>query len=412
MMLATIYFPPYTKNGRRDNAVKIVREWTGKEIRYPNETDKINHFPSNPERQCFLLDKDNRVVMVSNPSLNSGIWTLLLSILLMSCSRTFSDPLKHFERSPVVKITPSKIINLEEFEILQPFHIIQIDDSMFVIQDLKSEKIFNLINLSSKKVISGVNKGQGPNEVNSPSCILFRNHKIFIWDAIPKKMSELVHSSDSNLTIKEFFTVDTETPILFFINLLDSTFIANGIFEDFWLAEMNKEGEIISTIDYPIRDETKDLPKILLPALFSSVKMANSPDNKKVVVVTGSQEIISLINRTDSGIKEYKQIKYLPPKISITPTGIAAFTSDNTKGFGGVDCDDQYIYTIYSGKTYNTHPTSANYCEHLLVYDWDGNPVKYYKLDIPMWSMIFDRKKNSIYGIAYNPEGVFVEYQL
>jgi len=173
MMLAAICFPSCTKKGRKGNAVKIVREWTGKEIRYPsdlscmsmgkdttcvdlyndnfkillfvdslgctscrlklhewkrimnesdsvfirkpefvfifqskksdgkelqnifrnngfrhpvfidkeNETDKINHFPSNPEYQCFLLDKDNKVVMVGNPSLSSGIWTLYKRVI-------------------------------------------------------------------------------------------------------------------------------------------------------------------------------------------------------------------------------------------------------------------------------------------------------------------------------------------
>ena len=53
----------------------------------------------------------------------------------------------------------------------------------------------------------------------------------------------------------------------------------------------------------------------------------------------------------------------------------------------------------------------VNHCEHLLVYDWDGNPIKHYILDIPMWSMQYDIEKNSIYGIAYNPEGGFIEYQ-
>ncbi|MDR2913986.1 MAG: hypothetical protein LBV74_03985 [Tannerella sp.] len=41
-----------------------------------NEIGKLNNFPSKSEYQCFLLDKDNKVLMVGNPSLNPGIWTL------------------------------------------------------------------------------------------------------------------------------------------------------------------------------------------------------------------------------------------------------------------------------------------------------------------------------------------------
>jgi hypothetical protein len=41
-----------------------------------NEIGKLNSFSSKPEHQCFLLDRDNRVIIVGNPSLNPGIWAL------------------------------------------------------------------------------------------------------------------------------------------------------------------------------------------------------------------------------------------------------------------------------------------------------------------------------------------------
>ena len=46
-----------------------------------NEFNKTNKFPSNPDYQCFLLDKDNKVIMVGNPSQNTGIWTLYKSVI-------------------------------------------------------------------------------------------------------------------------------------------------------------------------------------------------------------------------------------------------------------------------------------------------------------------------------------------
>ena len=41
-----------------------------------NEIDKLNKFPSHTDYQCFLLDRDNKVVMIGNPSVNTGIWQL------------------------------------------------------------------------------------------------------------------------------------------------------------------------------------------------------------------------------------------------------------------------------------------------------------------------------------------------
>ncbi|GHT73921.1 hypothetical protein AGMMS50262_05870 [Bacteroidia bacterium] len=41
-----------------------------------NQIDQLNHFPSQMEYQCFLLDKDNKVVLIGNPTLNPKVWEL------------------------------------------------------------------------------------------------------------------------------------------------------------------------------------------------------------------------------------------------------------------------------------------------------------------------------------------------
>ena len=46
-----------------------------------NEIDRINKFPSNSEYQCFLIDKDNKVLLVGNPALISGIWILYKRVI-------------------------------------------------------------------------------------------------------------------------------------------------------------------------------------------------------------------------------------------------------------------------------------------------------------------------------------------
>jgi hypothetical protein len=41
-----------------------------------NAINQLNHFPEQELYQCFLLDKDNKVVMIGNPTLNPIIWEL------------------------------------------------------------------------------------------------------------------------------------------------------------------------------------------------------------------------------------------------------------------------------------------------------------------------------------------------
>lgn len=49
-----------------------------------NKTFNLNNFPKEQEYQCFLLDKNNKVVMVGNPVLNRGIWDLYKKVILNS----------------------------------------------------------------------------------------------------------------------------------------------------------------------------------------------------------------------------------------------------------------------------------------------------------------------------------------
>jgi hypothetical protein len=46
-----------------------------------NELDRLNCFPQQMEYQCFLLDKENKVVSIGNPVLNPQIWDLFKKII-------------------------------------------------------------------------------------------------------------------------------------------------------------------------------------------------------------------------------------------------------------------------------------------------------------------------------------------
>jgi hypothetical protein len=60
--------------------------------------NKLNHFPSNPMFQCFLLDKDNKVLAVGNPANNLKIWELYKQIITGEIS----------DKPPVTTVKPEQ----------------------------------------------------------------------------------------------------------------------------------------------------------------------------------------------------------------------------------------------------------------------------------------------------------------
>lgn len=343
--------------------------------------------------------------------MKTRILIIFNAILLFSCNKAINNPIQHFEKSPKQRLTHSRMIDLEEFDILKPAHVFRMDDS-YMVWDNNNEKMFSLVNFDSKKVIKGIRRGNGPGEIISTISLQVKDGRFLIYDADRRKISRINISSDTTLILKEVEEIGFDKR-LFIINYQGSHMIATGLFEDAWLATLKGNGEIISKVDFPSFEETDNTPKMELSMLYLSTHTANKPDNKKVVAATQDLGVISFFNYIDGSIlEEYKQLKYYGPDFSLLERGGIAWSKDGLIGFCGLDCDDEYVYALYSGRTFNEHGMLSHHCENLLVYDWDGNPVKHYILDIPMYSMKYDKKNNSIYGIGYHPEGVFVEYQL
>ncbi len=123
-----------------------------------------------------------------NQILKSKIHIFILFIVLpnLSCNQAINNPIQHFEKSPKQRLTHSKIVDLEEFDILRPGHVIRKDDS-YMIWDLKNETLFHLVDFDSKKVIKGIRIGNGPGETISPTSLQLKDGKFFIFDFDRKK---------------------------------------------------------------------------------------------------------------------------------------------------------------------------------------------------------------------------------
>lgn len=70
------------------NRKDLVSLFKSDEFNYPvfideqNEMNQLNHFPDKAEYQCFLLDKDNKVISIGNPARNPKIWDLYKQIII------------------------------------------------------------------------------------------------------------------------------------------------------------------------------------------------------------------------------------------------------------------------------------------------------------------------------------------
>jgi hypothetical protein len=67
------------------------------------------------------------------------------------------------------------------------------------------------------------------------------------------------------------------------------------------------------------------------------------------------------------------------------------------------------IFVLYFGDLYGKY---EDRCDRILVFDTDGNPLRIYKLDIPVISFTVDSEKRIIYAITDKPEKEEDEYNI
>ncbi len=77
--------------------------------------------------------------------------------------------------------------------------------------------------------------------------------------------------------------------------------------------------------------------------------------------------------------------------------------------FSPVAFEDE-IWTVYDGKYFDRTAENSFLCNHIIVFDWDGNPIRQYITDIPFYSLAIDRVNSIIYGITLNPEFSIVKF--
>ena len=121
---------------------------------------------------------------------------------------------------------------------------------------------------------------------------------------------------------------------------------------------------------------------------------------------------MSVSNCSNGILNEQIRLCYFPAKVQTGKSSVVTFSKNGKIGFCDIASDDNYIYLLYSGRVRGEAGAKANHCQHILVYDWNGKPIKHILLEKPLFSMKYNASLNRIYGIGYEPEGCILEYDL
>lgn len=284
-------------------------------------------------------------------------------------------------------------------------------DSLIVVQDHQGTKSFFYVmdRFTGNLLSSFATLGHGQKEVLNASnnYTLSKNcDTISIYDDKNRQLYEYIllnnqfvflkkeslgnREEQNKVWIKEYFKIDED--ISFSMGL-------NGIFDKNRFLIFEKERSII-TGDYPnlslYLDKSDKLVDIFYgPSFFKLNKLRQK-------AVFGTYK---------GGLMQIFDLSELPNQISIDTTLLLCSPYEgeadnriNRYGFEDIFTTNNYIYTLYNGKT---NIENNYFAKDILIFNWDGTPKIKLHSEIYLKCFCIDEKSMEIFAVAYDPEKTF-----
>lgn len=305
-----------------------------------------------------------------------------------------------------------EVLNLED--IYRPMNL-YIQDSVLFVISLGNQHLLTCYNMNDlSKIGNFIPFGSGPNESLGLKSLQIEDPNIWAFDKQLNKIS--LYSYSQFLQAEEAQARETikMQDVCFEVLVIADKIFANTLsYPDSRFSIYDIKGEFIENRSkIPVLEEEKtDLEK--LESFFGN--MALKPESDLIFVSYFQTDLIEIYDTVGNLMhRTHGPDHFFPVKKESTNGGhkkvssIAGETRDAY--FYPVALSDE-IWTLYSGKVF----VPDNYLDYLMdkiiIFNWEGKPMKMYTLDIPIYSLAIDEVNRIIYGVSEVPDLMIVRFR-
>lgn len=341
--------------------------------------------------------------------------SLFLGIFIISCKDNKPSSISElFSKTPHFSIT-SRIFPVDSLFIGNVYSMVGINN-ILILLDEYNDKYISLIDIENKKLVARFgNKGRGPNEIADPTNLYIDKGYSTLYVSLmnPDRMIKYVIDSVINRTTYNFEEItkfDFKDEVLFNAAMLygENKYIATGMFHNGKYGITDEYGVLDTVIgDYIRNEKLKSIDNYKLGNVFQGI-IKSHPDGNKVVCATTSCDLIEVIDTKSYEIKRF--YSYLP--ITKKDKQFPVISRNSRRGYVALQVTSNYIYAVFSGRTYARDGNKAFGGNKLYVFDWDLNPVCSYSLKQDINCMYVTDDDKTMYSVITLDEPVLVKYDL
>lgn len=306
--------------------------------------------------------------------------------------------------SQVYNLNCEKVI--DECLLLDPWDI-ELTDSFIVVANQEGDPILETYSFDGKLCHKFLTKGNGPNEmVYEGDLRKGKGNTILAYDLFKKRyfLYDLEKIEPDPIRIIDLLPMQEDSVLLFQkVIQTDELLIAESKSPNGRILLMDNKGKLIKyAFDFPPKID----PRIsdYENASFYNISMTYCSLNKKLATVTHTAGLFDIYQVSNKDIQSvWNHNEFFPENLEVVDFGgkaRIAHTKNSRYGYASITSSDKYIYTIYSGRSFEH--SNYSYGNAIRILDWDGNSGCTINTDIDIRDIAIDNNDEYLYAIAIN----------
>ena len=346
-------------------------------------------------------------------------YTLILSLplLFFSCRGYSYRDARTFSQSDIKKTIylTGEIIEIDE--VLIPGNLFLFDSLLFTRNAGHSEFISVFHRRDMSKIGSFIEFGGGPGEfVEILRNIQFQDSLVWIFDGRASRTVNKYHISQflQPGTIYPLEVIHLPDPFggaLITPNRIVTKGSLHHIHSRFSIYDL--QGNFIENKG-TLPDTGTRLTELELHESFSAT-MALHPDGEAIFVAYKATDLIEIYDANGNlKTRVHGPDQFFPIRQEVRDGNLARVRSISGRTrdayFFPVAFSDE-IWVVYDGGVFDPSVAYGFLSNRIIVFDWEGNPLRQYITDVGIYGLAVDRENRVIYALTIAPEHAFVRFR-
>ena len=340
-----------------------------------------------------------------------GLFLCILSILV-SCTPQLEEGTRKFSWSDFPNPVALKGDSLAFDEILMKPVRVAVIDSFLLLKNSDVERFFHVFNLKTrKKVGERISFGIGPKEMLDPMWIMMPEDTLGVLDR-NKRIMDIY--PDHRLLLSD--TVSPVRRISFKELLVNPVYLPGvGVISSSFQSEEHKfalfdfEGNRLFYFGDYLTTYKKST--VYEKGIAFMGDIAVKPDGSRWVMSHKAMDMIEIYDNKLNLLSRIQGPDGIFPEVKEANERVHR-EGVSKEGYFFPVVTDEYIYVLYDGRVYDRENPTRYLRDKLLVFNWDGEPIEYYKLSEGIFHFDIDEENGVLYGITDYPEFHIVSFSL